>query len=125
MKFVYLVYAKLASGNQYTQKYIASNMERIMKKQIIVAASVCLLTGTLASTAYAGHHMEKEGMIKSEHSMMKKDKMMHGDKMSEDKHGMMKKKEMSGDKMMHDNKMSKDKHGMIKKEKMMHSDKMM
>lgn len=99
MKFVYLVYAKLASGNQYTQKYIASNMERIMKKQIIVAASVCLLTGTLASTAYAGHHMEKEGM--------------------------MKKKEMSGDKMMHDNKMSKDKHGMIKKEKMMHSDKMM
>jgi len=120
-----LIYAKLASGNRYTQKYIASNMERIMKKQIIATASVCLLTGTLASTAYAGHHMEKESMMKSEHSMMKKNKMMHGDKMPEDKHGMMKKEEMPGDKMMHDNKISKDKGSMMKKKKTMHSDKMM
>ena len=73
-----------------------------MKKQMIAAAaSVCLLTGALASTAYAEHHMEKENMMQSEQSMMKKDKMMDSDNMSKDKHGMMKKgKMMHSDKMM-------------------------
>jgi len=100
-------------------------MEKIMKKQIIAAASVCLLTGALASTAYAEHHMEKENMMKSEHGMMKKGKMMDGDKMSNGNHDMMKKKKMSEDNMMHDNKMPEGKDSMMKKDTMMHSDKMM